>query len=69
MKPKIPDRVKKKAELYEHLYREGLKRARRIRRNGYLSMSLSLYWRMLSKDNGQSWKTMSHATYNTQITQ
>ncbi|MGL9720056.1 ParE family toxin-like protein [Symbiopectobacterium sp.] len=26
-----------------------------------------LYWRMLSKDNGLSWKTMSHAKYDTQI--
>ncbi|WP_430361275.1 hypothetical protein [Symbiopectobacterium sp. RP] len=25
------------------------------------------HWRMLSKDNGQSWKTMSHAKYDTQI--
>ncbi|WP_424141142.1 hypothetical protein [Sodalis glossinidius] len=68
MKPKIPQWVKYKAELYEHLYREELKRVRRIRRNGYLSMSLSLCWRILSKDSGQSWKTMSHAKYNTQIT-
>ncbi|WP_430359626.1 hypothetical protein [Symbiopectobacterium sp. RP] len=50
-----------------HLYREGLIHARRIRRTGYLSMRLSHYWRMLSKDNSQSWKSMSYATYDTQI--
>ncbi|CAK8736824.1 hypothetical protein SODG_000537 [Sodalis praecaptivus] len=69
MKPKIPQWVEKRAEIYKQLYRKGLIYATRIRRTGYLSIRLSLCWRMLSKDNGQSWKTMSHATYNTQITQ
>ncbi|MGL9751124.1 MAG: ParE family toxin-like protein [Symbiopectobacterium sp.] len=41
----------------KRLYREGLIHARRIRKTGYLSIRLSLYWRMLSKDNGQTWKT------------
>ncbi|WP_450097643.1 ParE family toxin-like protein [Sodalis praecaptivus] len=67
MKPKIPDRIKKKAEQLERMYREGLSYAIRIQRTGYLSIRLCRCWRMLSKDNGQSWKTMSHATYDTQI--
>ncbi|CAK8737148.1 hypothetical protein SODG_000871 [Sodalis praecaptivus] len=68
MKPKIPIGIKARAKRFERLYREGLIHARRIQRTGYLSIRLSLCWRMLSKDNGQSWKTMSHAKYNTQIT-
>lgn len=67
MKPKIPNRIKERERLFKRLYREGLIHARRIRQTGYLSMRLSHYWRMLSKDNGLSWKTMSHAKYDTQI--
>ncbi|WP_440864470.1 ParE family toxin-like protein [Symbiopectobacterium purcellii] len=68
MKPKIPNRIREREKLFKRLYREGLIHARRIRRTGYLSIRLSLYWRMLSKGNGLSWKTMSHAKYDTQIT-
>ncbi|MGX8941555.1 ParE family toxin-like protein [Symbiopectobacterium sp. Eva_TO] len=67
MKPKIPNRIREREKRFKRLYREGLIHARRIQRTGYLSIRLSLYWRMLSKDNGQSWKTMSHAKYDTQI--
>ncbi|WP_430359979.1 hypothetical protein [Symbiopectobacterium sp. RP] len=65
----MPNRIREREKLFKRLYREGLKRAKRIQRTGYLSMRLCRCWRMLSKDNGQSWKTMSHATYDTQITQ
>ncbi|WP_440863833.1 ParE family toxin-like protein [Symbiopectobacterium purcellii] len=54
MKPKIPNRIREREKLFKRLYREGLIHARRIRRTGYLSIRLSLYWRMLSKDNGLS---------------
>ncbi|MBG6240319.1 MAG: hypothetical protein EKE12_00130 [Candidatus Symbiopectobacterium sp. Clec_Harlan] len=68
MKPKIPVRIREREKLFKRLYREGLIHARRIQRTGYLSMRLCRCWRMLSKDNGLSWKTMSHAKYDTQIT-
>ncbi|MGL9736533.1 MAG: ParE family toxin-like protein [Symbiopectobacterium sp.] len=67
MKPKIPVRIREREKLFKRLYREGLIHVRRVRRTGYLSIRLSLCWRMLSKDNGLSWKTMSHAKYDTQI--
>ncbi|WP_440867610.1 ParE family toxin-like protein [Symbiopectobacterium purcellii] len=64
----MPVRIREREKRFKRLYREGLIHAIRIRRTGYLSIRLSLYWRMLSKDNGLSWKTMSHAKYDTQIT-
>ncbi|OZP05648.1 hypothetical protein CG692_24380 [Escherichia coli] len=37
---------------------------RRMHKTGYLSLSVNLRWRLLSRDGGQSWEVMSHERYS-----
>ncbi|MEQ1968454.1 hypothetical protein ABLA30_15885 [Xenorhabdus nematophila] len=34
---------------------------------GYLKINVGLFWRLLSRDNGQSWELMHHERYNNEI--
>lgn len=40
---------------------------RHIRRNGYLSMSVNPFWRLLSKNGGKNWFLLIHAEYDKEI--
>jgi len=66
-KPFAPDRIKKRARRTEDNWRAGLIHARRTYRDGYLTLRVTPQWRLLSRDNGQSWELLSHADYDNQI--
>lgn len=66
-KPYAPDRIKKRAELIKDDWKAGLIHARRTYRDQYLTLRVTPQWRLLSKDNGQSWELLSHADYDNQI--
>ena len=38
--------------------------AREIHGSGNLSLKVTYHWRLLSRDNGESWELMSHEKYN-----
>ncbi len=66
-KPYAPDRIRQRARRIEEDWRTGLIRARRTYRDQYLTLRVTPQWRLLSKDNGQSWELLSHADYDKQI--
>jgi hypothetical protein len=66
-KPFAPDRIRKRARRTEDNWRAGLIHARRTYRDGYLTLRVTPQWRLLSRDNGQSWELLSHADYDNQI--
>jgi len=45
----------------QHNYR----RLKEGRGNGYFKINVGLFWRMLSRDGGQTWELMTHERYNT----
>ncbi|HEM7576492.1 TPA: hypothetical protein U2J86_003513 [Serratia marcescens] len=67
MKPRIPQRISAKAEGVLCAYREGKKKPNQTYQHKYLTLPVARRWRMLSKDNGNSWEVMSHERYNNQI--
>lgn len=48
-------------------YYDGKKIYQVIKPKHYLSIHVSLRWRLLSKDKGQRWVLMTHERYNKQI--
>ncbi|WP_202396316.1 ParE family toxin-like protein [Serratia marcescens] len=48
-------------------YREGKKKPNRTYQHKHLTLPVARCWRLLSKDNGNSWEVMSHERYNNQI--
>ncbi|MGV2880657.1 ParE family toxin-like protein [Pantoea vagans] len=66
-KPFAPDRIRKRARRTKDNWRAGLIHARRTYRDGYLTLRVTPQWRLLSRDNGQSWELLSHADYDNQI--
>jgi Fe-S-cluster containining protein len=59
--------VRRKACRLYTSWRDGKKVCKRLQENGYLKMDIGPFWRMLSKDGGQSWLLMSHQDYNREI--
>lgn len=39
----------------------------RLKSNGYLRMNIGPHWRLLSKNNGESWMLLVHAEYDKEI--
>ncbi|MCX3308263.1 MULTISPECIES: ParE family toxin-like protein [Pantoea] len=66
-KPHAPERIRQRAERIEDYWRAGLIHARRTYRDQYLTLRVTPQWRLLSKDNGQTWELLSHADYDKQI--
>jgi hypothetical protein len=50
-----------------HDFERGRRIFRRTKRRGHLSIRIGLFWRLLSKDNGATWRLMTHSTYNREI--
>ncbi|WP_422917769.1 hypothetical protein [Serratia proteamaculans] len=46
---------------------EGKRTPTRTYQHKHLTLPVSRCWRLLSKDNGHSWKVMSHEKYNVEI--
>ncbi|MGP3296559.1 ParE family toxin-like protein [Serratia marcescens] len=67
MKPRIPQRISIKAEGVLFAYREGKKKPNQTYQHKHLTLPVARCWRLLSKDNGNSWEVMSHERYNNQI--
>ncbi len=40
---------------------------KRLTAQGYLKIDIGPFWRLLSKDGGQKWCLLQHATYNREI--
>jgi hypothetical protein len=67
MKPHIPKRISIKAEGVLCAYRAGQTKPRRTYQHKYLTLPVTPWWRYLSKDDGTTWRLMSHETYNGEI--
>lgn len=67
MKPRIPKNISDKAEGVLCAYRVGLAKPRRTYQHKYLTLPVTPWWRYLSKDDGTTWRLMSHETYNGEI--
>ncbi|MGF2653298.1 hypothetical protein ACQUWL_12170 [Serratia marcescens] len=67
MKPRIPEKISAKAEVVLRAYRAGRQKPRRTYQNKYLTLSVTPWWRYLSKDDGTTWRLMSHSEYNTEL--
>ncbi|WP_421412640.1 hypothetical protein ACOMDM_13710 [Serratia plymuthica] len=67
MKPRIPQRISIKAEGVLCAFRDGKKTPTRTYQHSHLTLPVARCWRLLSKDNGHSWKVMSHEKYNVEI--
>lgn len=61
---RIPVRVHRQALRVLERYRRRQVFPQRMRRTGYLSLNVGLWWRLLSRNGGRSWEVMSHETYN-----
>lgn len=67
MKPRIPKQISDKAKGVLCAYRDGKVKPRRTYQNKYLTLSVTPWWRYLSKDDGTTWRLMSHSEYNTEL--
>ncbi|AUW40050.1 ParE family toxin-like protein [Serratia liquefaciens] len=67
MKPRIPENISAKAEVVLCAYRAGQAKPRRTYQHKYLTLPVTPWWRYLSKDDGTTWRLMSHETYNGEI--
>ncbi|WP_234472959.1 hypothetical protein [Erwinia sp. S63] len=66
-KPGIPQRVRTRAGCLLHQWRIGNIRPRRTIQHGYLTLYVTPNWRLLSRDDGDSWQLLSHAEYDKQL--
>lgn len=64
---RIPERIHKRALKVLTNYRKKRITPHRIRKNGFLSLHINPWWRILSKDGGRNWMVMSHETYNREV--
>lgn len=48
-------------------FQNGRAQVQRLKSNGYLRMNIGPHWRLLSKNNGESWMLLVHAEYDKEI--
>lgn len=63
----IPDNVMQKAEALVADYARAACTARRSYKHKYLTLDIGIRWRLLSRDDGETWELMSHECYNKAI--
>ncbi|MBD2826808.1 ParE family toxin-like protein [Xenorhabdus szentirmaii] len=64
-----PLSFRRKAQYQVKCYRRGQRNYVRLKEKGtgYLKINVGLFWRLLSRDSGQSWELMHHERYNNEI--
>ncbi|MEQ1965272.1 hypothetical protein ABLB69_19455 [Xenorhabdus khoisanae] len=64
-----PLSLRRKAQYQVRCYRRGERNYIRLKEKGtgYLKINIGLFWRLLSRNNGQSWELMLHERYNNEI--
>ncbi|MCC8367197.1 hypothetical protein J8V57_13120 [Xenorhabdus sp. PB61.4] len=64
-----PLSLRSKAQYQVSSYQRGERNYVRLKEKGtgYLKINVGLFWRLLSRDNGQSWELMLHERYNNEI--
>ncbi|WP_038256045.1 hypothetical protein [Xenorhabdus bovienii] len=64
-----PRSLCRKAQHQVSSYQRGARNYVRLKEKGtgYLKINVGLFWRLLSRDNGQSWELMLHERYNNEI--
>ncbi|WP_338805429.1 hypothetical protein WDV76_14880 [Xenorhabdus griffiniae] len=64
-----PLSLRHKAQHQVRCYQQGGRNYVRLKEKGkgYLKINVGLFWRLLSRDNGQSWELMHHERYNNEI--
>ncbi|PHM46676.1 hypothetical protein [Xenorhabdus miraniensis] len=64
-----PLSLRRKAQHQVSSYQRGERNYVRLKEKntGYLKINVGLFWRLLSRDNGQSWELMLHERYNNAI--
>ncbi|MDC9606587.1 hypothetical protein [Xenorhabdus griffiniae] len=64
-----PLSLRHKAQHQVRCYQQGERNYVRLKEKGkgYLKINVGLFWRLLSRDNGQSWELMLHERYNNEI--
>ncbi len=65
--PPADRRIYAKASTLLRDFERGRKVFSRTKRQGHLSIRIGLFWRLLSKDGGSTWRLMTHSTYNREI--
>lgn len=60
---RIPPHINEKASIILKMYASGKINPCRIK-CGNLSLKVGRKWRLLSQDDGECWKVMSHKKYN-----
>lgn len=72
---RVPEKVRQKAQLQLQRLAKGERLTRKVKCGGkrggvcaLMKMDVGTFWRMLSRDQGQSWELMSHERYNKMIT-
>jgi hypothetical protein len=61
--------LRRKAQHQVRRFQRGERNYIRLKEKGtgYLKINVGLFWRLLSRDNGQSWELMLHERYNNAI--
>ena len=61
---KIPARIKAKAQQVRQRMEAGQIHPRKMREKGFYSVEVGRCYRLLSRDNGQTWELMTHERYS-----
>lgn len=63
----VPSSLQKKAAGAVRRFWQGERNFKRLNENrtGYYKTDLGPFWRLLSRDEGQTWEMMNHERYNT----
>lgn len=61
---RVPAWAHAKAVVVLSKYQKGMLHPRRLLQPGRLSLSVTPFWRLLSRNNGKDWMLISHERYN-----
>jgi len=67
--PLAPDPCCARARHQVQRFRRGQRNYTRLqeRGSGYLKINIGCFWRLLSRDRGETWELMSHERYNREM--
>lgn len=64
---RAPEYVCKKALSVLKQFQDGKLRPKHYWQSKHVGLNVSPKWRLLSRDNCQTWELMSHSKYNTEV--
>lgn len=60
----IPTQALIKAGQILELFQRGEQAITHLKRSGAISLKVGIRWRLLSRDNGETWDLLTHERYN-----